>query len=376
MASIDNRPAIQPSIDVLLLLIGSIAGLVVMATVFSGNRSFEEAALGSLTAVHEAQGPQGENTHCQRINEEDQTAFLEFVSKYASTILFLGNSQTHSINQKKEGEAVYPELIQKRLDSIAILTHSMPNANLQEFLVSHAWWTEQINPEMVVVPAFMDDLREDGLRGDFLKSIVSGGYQMETSHPLEVKLNEQLDFLTNPPSEAGSESKEQTPQDISEAALNDWLSEHTSVWRNRANARGDLFLGLYGFRNKLFGINASTQRKMIPARYDRNLKALDLLCTRAGENGQRVLVYIPPIRTDVAPPYDPEEYLNFKRDIESQAQRHDHVVFANLEDIVPGPLWGLKASTDGSGEPELDFMHFQFSGHEILANGLIPMLTP
>ena len=71
MASIDNRPAIQPSIDVLLLLIGSIAGLVVMATVFSGNRSFEEAALGSLTAVHEAQGPQGENTHCQRINEED-----------------------------------------------------------------------------------------------------------------------------------------------------------------------------------------------------------------------------------------------------------------------------------------------------------------
>ena len=376
MAPTENRPTLQPRVDVLLLLFGSIGGLVALATVFSGNRSFEEAALGSLTVVHEAHGPKGENTHCQRIKQEDQTAFLEFAPDYSRNVLILGNSQTHSINQKVAGETVYPELIQKELDSIAILTHSMPNANLQEFLVSHAWWTEQLEPDMVIVPAFMDDLREDGLRADFIKSIVSSGYQMETTHPLEIALNQQLYLLTNPPSEAGSESKEQTPQDISEAALNDWLSEHTSVWRNRANARGDLFLGLYGFRNKLFGINASTQRKMIPARYDRNLEALDLLCTRAGKNGQKVLIYIPPIRTDVAPPYDPTEYTKFKSDIKSLAQRHNHAVFANLEDIVPGPLWGMKASTDGSGEPELDFMHFQFSGHEILANALIPMLTP
>ena len=227
----------------------------------------------------------------------------------------------------------------------------------------------------VAVPAFMDDLREDGLRGDFLKMPVTSGFQLLSEQPLEQSLNKQLNLLTNPPSEAGSES-EPTPQDVSEEALNAWLSDHTAVWRNRSNARGDLFLSLYGLRNKAFGITASTQRKMIPARYDRNLEALRLLCERAAAAGQKVLLYIPPIRTDVAPPYDPGEYAQFKEDIASISTAFDHVEFANLEDIVPGPLWGYKASTDGDGEPELDFMHFQFAGHEILANALTPLLAP
>ena len=362
--------------DAWLLLVGSLAGILVLGTVFAGNRSFEEAALGSMTVVHEGKGPLGENTHGQRIKEKDHVAAIEFAGRYRSNILILGNSQTHSINQKKQGETVYPELIQQQLDSIGVITHSMPNANLQEFLVSHAWWTQHIAIDRVVVPAFMDDLREDGLRGDFHKMPVASGFQMVAAHPLEEALNEQLNLLTNPPSEAGSESDDPTPQDISEEALNAWLSDHTAVWRNRSNARGDLFLSLYGLRNKIFGITASTQRKMIPARYDRNLEAVRLLCERASAADQKVLLYIPPIRTDVAPPYDPAEYAQFKEDIASISAAFDHVEFANLEDIVPGPLWGYKASTDGDGDPELDFMHFQFAGHEILANALTPLLAP
>ena len=175
---------------------------------------------------------------------------------------------------------------------------------------------------------------------------------------MEESLNEQLNLLTNPPSEAGSESDAPTPQDISEEALNAWLSDHTAVWRNRSNARGRPVPFSVWLRNKAFGITASTQRKMIPARYDRNLEALRLLCERAAAAGQKVLLYIPPIRTDVAPPYDPGEYAQFKEDIASISTAFDHVEFANLEDIVPGPLWGYKASTDGDGEPELDFHAF------------------
>lgn len=301
---------------------------------------------------------------------------MAFAAQRRQNIVFLGNSQTHSINQKQPGETVYPELIQRKLDSIGILTHSMPNANLQEFLVSHAWWSQHVKPDMVVVPAFMDDLREDGLRADFMKTVVSTGFQLDATEALEITLNAQLDALTNPPSEAGSESANPTPQDLSEAALNTWLEDHTAVWRNRSNARGDLFLTLYRWRNRLFGISASTQRKMIPARYDRNLQALRLLCDRASREQQQVFIYIPPIRTDVAPPYDPKEYATFKEEITSLTEGFKNVQFANLEDIVPGPLWGVKASTDGDGEPELDFMHFQFKGHEILADALLPYLTP
>ena len=142
MSNPDKKTGTPKRIDAWLLLLGSLGGLLVLGTVFSGNRSFEEAALGSMTVVHESAGPNGENTHCQRIKEEDHTAGIAFAASNKRNILILGNSQTHSINQKKAGETVYPELIQQQLDSIGVLTHSMPNANLQEFLVSHAWWTQ------------------------------------------------------------------------------------------------------------------------------------------------------------------------------------------------------------------------------------------
>ena len=180
-------------------------GIVLLGTVFSGERSFEEAALGSLTVVHEGAGPNGENSHCQRIKEEDHAAAIAFAEGNKSNILILGNSQTHSINQKKGGETVYPELIQQQLDGIGVLTHSMPNANFQEFLISHAWWTQHTAIDRVAVPAFMDDLREDGLRGDFLRMPVTSGFQLLSEQPLEQSLNKQLNLLTNPPSEAGSE---------------------------------------------------------------------------------------------------------------------------------------------------------------------------
>ena len=89
---------------------------------------------------------------------------------------------------------------------------------------------------------------------------------------------------------------------------------------------------------------------MIPARYNRNMLALEELLTHAEVKEQDVLLYIPPIRTDVAPPYDPQEYADFKEAIQTLAANHTNTHFANLEDIVPGEYWGLKASTDGDGK--------------------------
>ena len=68
-------------------------------------------------------------------------------------------------------------------------------------------------------------------------------------------------------------------------------------------------------------------------------------------------------------PYDLEEYEFFKREVKEIAESSG-VNFLDLDSIVPGELWGLKASTNSGGEPELDYMHFQARGHEILANAL------
>ena len=353
------------------LLIGAALGIALLSQGFKGNRSFEEAALGTLTVTHQAKSQAGEAIHTQRAKPEEIPSLLQHVEGKEERILILGNSQTHSINQKESGQTIYPELLELGLDStIGTLTHSLPNANFQEFRVAHSWWSEKGPWDLILVPAFMDDLREDGLRADFLKAPVAEGHQLDSKTTLSDALNAQLDLLTHPPSDSGSESKEETPQDIVERALNDWLAEHTTTWKNRANARGDLFLSLYGLRNKAFGISASTQRKMIPARYNRNMSALAELLAHAEHKGQEVLLYIPPIRTDVAPPYDPQEYSTFKEAIESLAAQNANTRFANLENVVPGEYWGLKASTDGDGKPELDYMHFQFVGHQLLAEAL------
>ena len=45
--------------------------------------------------------------------------------------------------------------------------------------------------------------------------------------------------------------------------------------------------------------------------------------------------------------------------------------FVNLENIVLGEYWGSKASTSIDNNLELDFMHFQYKGHEILADTIL-----
>ena len=85
-----------------------------------------------------------------------------------------------------------------------------------------------------------------------------------------------------------------------------------------------------------------------------------------------VIVYIPPLRSDVIIPYDPVEYAAFKPVTLSQALMANFVDFG---DLVPGPLWGMKDSTSLNGQQEIDFMHFQGIGHELLGHSIANVIT-
>ena len=99
------------------------------------------------------------------------------------------------------------------------------------------------------------------------------------------------------------------------------------------------------------------------------MASLDAILDMASRSGIRTLVYVAPIRQDVDIPYDADEYAQFKREVEAVVGRHG-AEFANLEAIVPAELWGQKDSTNFSGKLELDFMHFQASGHAVLADAV------
>ncbi len=360
----------------LILLLALVLALILLRLGFNGERDFENAALGTMTVSYQGKDSNGTPIHTIKQRENEVESMRKSVAG-DSAIFFLGNSQTHSINQKNTGEVVYPELISKSYLNHPVLVNSLPNANLQEFFTLLNWWNNSISIKKVVIPVFMDDLREDGLRRDFMSGLTRENYFLPKSDaPLITDLNGQLQaFLPKEATPKKGSAASATPQDRVEQAINEWLSERSQTWRNRPNARGDLFMKLYQLRNQAFGIKATSKRKMIPARMNRNLQALDMLIGFTSENDIDVLLYIPPIRQDVEIPYDLNEYNTFISDMEQLASNQKHVHFRNWEDIIPARLWGVKASTNGSDEPELDFMHFQFAGHEILADSILNALS-
>ena len=101
--------------------------------------------------------------------KHDATNFIEGLRKYANieTALYLGNSQSHSINQLKEGDNtmsgfLFDELIS---DSILFLSTSIPNANLQEHYLLFEYFKQKLKSlDLLILPVFFDDFREDGIR--------------------------------------------------------------------------------------------------------------------------------------------------------------------------------------------------------------------
>jgi len=288
----------------------------------------------------------------------------------AKRALWLGNSQVHAINQYQPGQQNAPPILFQKLkqQSIDLITFSPPNASLQEHYVMFEYLRSQLPIDYLILPAVFDDTREDGIRAD-----ISTAFDNEQAAKLlqQTQLGQGLikryhEAVVVTDDMAGLAM---TVQEKSERFLNNWLNDNCRLWQLRAQGRGKFFMQLYYLRNHVFGISAQSKRPKIAGRYDANMKALETILTVAGENGISVLVYIVPLRDDVAVPYVPSEYEQFKRQVAQMS--HDYgAAFCNLEKLVPANLWGQKGSIVGAKELELDFMHFQAPGHKLLANEL------
>ena len=250
-----------------------------------------------------------------------------------------------------------------------VITHSIPNSNLQEFYLSLQFWKTQLPIKAVLLPTFMDDTRENEIHTIYLPYLAETKFSVDADNAIANKINVAL--------EAGSETGDenmaalrQTTQERSETFLNNWLNENFSPWDKRPNVRGAFFNWLYNLRNTVFGISAQTKRKVIMNSYDDNFLALNEIYQFTEKEKIQVISYIPPIRNDVEVPYVLSEYEQFKKDIEESSNAFANVRFINMEEIVPAKLWGTKGSTNLTGEKELDFMHFQYEGHVNLYKAL------
>ena len=81
-------------------------------------------------------------------------------------IFLIGNSQYHAINQLKQGDVNLSEILFDYFDDLNydFLTFSSANMNLQEQFLMMDYFFDLLPIKILVLPVFLDDTREDGIR--------------------------------------------------------------------------------------------------------------------------------------------------------------------------------------------------------------------
>jgi hypothetical protein len=246
---------------------------------------------------------------------------------------------------------------------------------MSDFLITYNFWKNELPIKAVFLPVFMDDLREtNGIEDDFYPYLNENKYKLKypNSHLID-NLNSEFKLSYEKIIQNKSaNSITKTTQEKFEFFFNNFANKNFTIWNNRKEVKGLLFGKLYDLRNTIFNIKATTTRRMLPNRYKDNFDALKLILKDASSNKIKTLLYIPPIRSDVIIPYNIKEYNYFKNELKELLNiNKNYIYYSNFEKIVPSIYFGFKGSTNMNTEiKELDFMHFQYNGHKILADSL------
>ena len=359
------------------LIIGGIFGIYLLYLFVPGAHDsikFEDLALGKETITTLGK-VDGFTVHCHNLDDFDECLLgYRKMGNSLPVTLWLGNSQVHAINQFKQGDETAVPILHRSLSvkKKYLMTLSQPNANLQEHYLLFSHMLNKLPLETLILPIVFDDMREDGIR----TSLVDAFNDPRTmAHLGGSEFGKRLIANYGDQDAAGNDmgALEDTVQERFENTLNKVFEDFWPLWSDRPTLRGDFLNSLYRFRNFVLDINPSSTSRVIPGRYAKNRDAYSSILKLALKNGVKMMVYVVPLRNDVNPPYDLDEYSGFKFEMEAITQHYD-AQFIDMENLVPAELWGTKGSTRTGGHQEMDFMHFQAGGHRLLADALFQNL--
>jgi hypothetical protein len=297
------------------------------------------------------------------------------LSGYSRAVLWLGNSQNFAINRYRPGQEVAIMTVHRWLEKRGawLVAYNQPNANFYEQALVFEAVARRYHPALLILPAFMDKLREQGIR----ESVA--GFMADTRSREWVQASPEWPELAPVLQQASQQGNEgqlpisQTFQATVENRFNALLDEHLQLWRERGTLRGTLAIAIQVLRNKLFGIHSYTKRPVDPGVYSDKLRMLASILESARNQKIHVLLYIPPYRTDISGPYVESQYTQFRKDVQSLALQYG-AKFVDLGDVVPGPEWATVVEhLFGFEEP--DFMHFTAEGHQRLAHAIQSQLV-
>tara|TARA_B100000886_G_scaffold200003_1_gene137968 strand:+ start:35015 stop:36103 length:1089 start_codon:yes stop_codon:yes gene_type:complete len=263
------------------------------------------------------------------------------------SVLFLGNSQTGSINNFHNKDLDFVSLLNEnsfsKKNKLIIRSFWMPNASLKEFSKIHDSLIKcSANPAILIIPTFLDDTRENSIR----KSVQN----FENSFCNNEKLNNQKTDLIE-----GNLVK-----------LNREIRIRFEFLNKLQNLNTRFRTDLYKIRNFILMIKPNSIRKIKRSSYFSNIRAYEKILVSRNKQNLKTIVYIPPLLYSNKInkiPYNTKEYKSFKKKIKEICLKNN-CLFFNLESVVEDELWGNKLSTNIiKSENEIDFMHFTGKGH-------------
>ena len=289
-----------------------------------------------------------------KLGKENTYCFKKIINEFKqknNNILFLGNSQMGAINNFSEEEKGFISILNDdsflEKDEIQLKGIWFPNANIKEFEIVYNFINNcNIEIELLVIPVFLDDTRIEETRNDIKKL-------QNTSCILENrKFDENFEIKDNL------------------NRLNNEIKKRIKFLSHLNSLNKSLRVDLYRIRNTVFNIKADSVRPLIKTSYKANINSLRRILEQRTNNTQNTVVYIPPlmhVKSNKKIPYKIEEYKKFKKEIKELCLKN-YCEFKNLETIIPDENWGLKSKTNlFEDDKELDFMHFTYSGHQIMA---------
>ncbi len=394
-----NKPEkeiFSSNLSLLIILVSVVFSFIILKIIFQGKDiDFANAGnMGALTTSVYA-SKDSFSIHCTG-NGGPIEECLEGSKRRNKdlNVVWFGNSQLYSVNLPERRENIARDVRLdvsdkniKDINAIPVLFNNLEtkdidlvafaeeNANPQEHYVIFEFVRKFLNPELVILPLVFDDFREANIRDHLLVYLEDFDTQealLKSAIGAElISKNSSKGIDSNSIDTAGIKGSIQ--QDV-ENAINSWLIKKSDLWEVRPEMRGTLISKLYAFRNFIFRVNSQTKRKMLPAAYADNIKAVHALLKSAKEEDMTVLVYIAPFITELENPYITEEYQNFKKEAEEIVGLYSNSYFYNLENLVPLSDWGVQESIDFTEDSQIDFMHFKTEGHRLLAKEIFLMI--
>lgn len=326
--------------------------------------ALEQAAYGRETSAAEAR-----DFVCQGASNHPICAAAFARAGRPPAALWLGNSQLAAINRMQPGDRNAPAILHSDLAARGryLVSYQMPNASLDEHLLTVEAVLPTYDPQLVILPICYDDIRETSIRDDVRALIDMPGVRSSmAADPLGAQMLRVAAAGTTDAEVSTEDPKSVRPK--VEAALVGWLEAHSSLWAKRDSLRGMLGFAIHTLRNKILGINSQSKRPVPPSLEAERLARLDQFLREMHSRGTRVLIYVPPYRQNVSGPYVAADYARFKARLAAMAAANG-ARYADLDNIVPGPEWGM-VTDDLFGFQEYDFMHFTAAGHQKLASAV------